>query len=98
MVVFVGYHAASRRNRASIQEHGLLPNQPSETQPHGVYCFDPYMDNTGGPTAARCGWSWGPTSDLWRVAYCGPMLIDPCLTNAVVLPSVTDVTLVTGNR
>ena len=98
MVQFVGYHATSSRHRESIQQHGL-DAEFSRCLVSGVYVFDPYMDNyPPAPTAQRCGWDYGPGQDLWRVVYCGPMLKDSALTNAVILPSVTDVTLVTGNE
>lgn len=98
MVLFVGYHATNRSHRNSIRTFGLSV-EFARCEPPGVYVFDPHMENFADvSTAARCGWASGPTSDLWRVGYCGPMQIDPCLTNAVILPSIADVTLVTGNE
>ena len=98
MVLFIGYHATARRNRSSIQAHGLSIDFSRCHRP-GVYVFDPHMANYSDDwsTAERCGWSFGGRLDVWRVAYCGPMTLDPALTNAVILPSVQDVTLVTGN-
>lgn len=96
---FICYHASARRNRDGILRDGLLPGQPSECQPSGVYAFSPHLANfTDRSTAQQCGWSYGPGQDLWQIAYIGPMRVDPCLRNAVVLPSVTSVTLVTGNE
>lgn len=96
MVLFTGYHATAQRNRASIREFGLLADYNADD--YGVFVFDPHMLNAPGSTAQQCGWDSGPGQDLWKVTYCGPMLKDPCLVNAVILPSVTDVTLVTGNE
>lgn len=97
MVLFIGYHATSRSRRASIESIGLSVDF-SMAEPPGVYVFDPYMSNGEGSSAQECAWDFGPNNDLWRVAYCGPMIRDECLRNAVILPSVQDVTLVTGNK
>lgn len=98
MVIFVGYHETSPAYRASIQQLGLVANTPGGlliTQPHGVYVFSPELRND---IAASFFCEWAHLGgDLWRVGYCGPMLPDPLVRNAVILPAVTDVTLVTGN-
>lgn len=97
MVLFVGYHATSPGNRPSILRSGLIAQRPHHMQQLGVYVFSPGLCNDHNPRAFV---EWGPyrDGDLWRVAYCGPMKPDQFCRNAAVLPSVTDVTLVTGNE
>lgn len=96
MVIFVGYHATSRHYRTSIQESGLLAHKPY-MQREGVFVFSDELLTSTLPGLPRVRWAHRSTQDLWRVAYCGPMFADPFVENAVILPSVTDVTLVTGN-
>lgn len=93
MSLFIGYHATPRRNRASILAHGLRAHTP-DGRPNGVYVFNDDLHN---PDAMSLQWSRGAGQDLWQVAYFGPMQPDRLCWNAVILPSVTPVTLVSGN-
>lgn len=98
MVLFVGYHESPRRNRANILAQGLLAQYPMglDSQPEGVYVFSDGLGNL--QPRPHVLWASSPSCDTWRVAYCGPMAPDPLVVNAVILPSVSDVTLVTGNE
>lgn len=108
MVLFIGYHYSPSRNRRSILRHGLVTHKPKAfggRQPTGVYLFSPWLRNNTFPGVIWGGWvesamdlMFGLRADLWQVSYCGPMTPDPAVDNAVILPSVTDVTLVTGNE
>lgn len=103
MVLIVAYHYSPRRNRRSIQRRGLIAHAPKMGNLHGVYVW------TTGFRHAPSGVAWGNwvpdmmgrmyevTVDLWQVAYCGPVRRDSFVINGLVLPSITDVTLVTGN-
>ena len=91
MSPFICYHVTRRRNRRSILQRGLRARNG------GVYAFSPHLSNHPDKYPVVV-WVSGPGQDLWQIAYVGPMGIDPLLENAVILPSVTDVTLVTGNE
>ena len=110
MVLFVGYHFSSPRNRRSILAHGLVSHQPKNGTPAGVYVFHPDLRNPhildNCPTVLWGDWTvpvllaltGEGNVDLWRVVYCGRMQRDIGVDNAAILPSVSDVTLVTGNE
>lgn len=98
MVLFIGYHATARTVRDRIQAEGLRAHKPVGNLTCGVYVFNDDLDNMPGlPESSWCVWSSAPGQDVWRVAYCGPMIVDPLVRNAVILPDTQDVTLVTGN-
>lgn len=90
MSPFICYHVSPRRNRRSILQRGLVAHG------EGVYAFSHDLVNRVDKYPVVI-WGNGPGPDVWQIAYIGPMRIDPLLQNAVILPSVTDVTLVTGN-
>lgn len=98
MVLFIGYHATSRRYRRSIAARGLIAAKPY-CQREGVFVFSDDLATPMLPGLPRVRWAARPeTQDIWCVAYCGPMIADPFVENGLILPSVTDVTLVTGNE
>lgn len=99
MSPFVCYHATSRANRHSIRRRGLVAHRPSrQGQPRGVYAYCHDLCNP--PPHERewfVRWTAVIGMDIWQIAWIGPMRPDPLVQNSVVLPSVTDVTLVTRN-
>lgn len=105
MSPLVAYHATSRKCRDSIGDDGLIACQPMRGRPHGVYVYrdDDSIDH---PTFTRAGpirWGCfgGPYgSDLWRIAYVGPLTSDHYVTNALIcLDSIppSAITLITRN-
>lgn len=98
MSPLVAYHATRPACRASIAEHGLLPNSPKGARPYGVYVFrsDDEFAHVGRNTRAE--WDHHPRQDLWEVAYIGRLMPDRYVLNGMILlGTVTHVTLVTGN-
>lgn len=88
------YHATSPRNRQSILYEGLVANPRRKGERHGVYAFSPDLRHD---TDAYGEWAYGPSQDLWQIAYIGQLRPDMLIRNGVILPDVTSVTLVTGN-
>jgi hypothetical protein len=103
MSPFVAYHATRRACRESIQVYGLCPALPMHGRPFGVYVFSEHIrhnTHSKGRGARRIRWSSGEGSDVWQVAYIGPLVTDTFIENAVVLLDRVPplhVTLVTRN-
>lgn len=98
MSPIVGYHATRDCCRHSIRADGILPNQPAQGRPFGVYVFrdDGGFDHL--TWNSRSVWEHRPRLDLWECAYIGPLVADRFVLNAMVfLDAVEHVTLVTGN-
>lgn len=99
MSPLVAYHVTRNACRESIRRHGLLPGHDRRGRPFGVYVFrgDNSFDHLC--INSRTEWTRAPRQDLWRVAYIGPLTHDAYVLNGfVLLGTVDNVTLVTGNH
>ena len=76
MSPFVAYHSTAFRHRDSIRAHGLLLNKPATGRPFGVYVFRPDYGHPTFSRGHRVVWGHRPPSDLWQVAYIGPIVRD----------------------
>lgn len=108
MSPLVALHASHPKCRESIYARGLLTNQPAKGRPCGVYVFRPddAIDHPSFSRGGRIRWdAWGGPwgSEVWLVAYIGPLTEDHYVENALVLldsvepTHVHNVTLVTRN-
>lgn len=90
MSPLIAYHATPMRHRNSIAELGLLACCPMKGRPYGVYVFSnafdhPVFSRARRSRAIKCKWDWQPPSDLWQVAYIGPLSPDHYVANAMIL-------------
>jgi len=100
MSPLVAYHATNRFYRDSIRQRGLIGAQPNPSRPFGVYvyCMNGELDHPIRVRGNRIEWTHSRGSDVWRVAYIGPLTPDAYVTNGMVcLFDPEHVTLVIGN-
>lgn len=81
------FHTSRPGNRESIASQGLLSRKTTEhnyagfpdleDQPVGVYGY-PIENSDHGVV-------WDYEGDVWMVAYCGPMVQDPEVSNALCI-------------
>lgn len=107
MTLMQGIHLSHIENRASIANQGLLMRTPAvdgnytdhrythylSNQPRGVYFFPRSYDDS------ETRWLFADGCDgAWRIAYCGAMMHDPIVPQALVaLDCVPTVDLIGGN-
>lgn len=93
MSPILAYHATNSKCRKSIAEKGLLGASPTCGRPFGCYVF---ADEFQHPARAQLWWTRSIRGDLWRVAYIGPLAIDPYVVNGMILldPPIEHVELV----
>lgn len=104
MSPLIALHATSVACRDSIRRRGLLPGQPNESRPYGVYVYSDGVGNRGSRCRNQDGspriWDSLPAQDVWQVAYIGPMAPDVYIANALILFDRIEpeyITLVTRN-
>lgn len=107
MSPLLALHVTRVTCRDSIRRHGLIPASPGRGRPFGVYVTadgvrnrNTIQSSTLEPKPQPAWSNNGYGSDIWQIAYIGPLAPDPYFQDALILFDpipANHVTLVTRN-